>query len=137
VDSNHWPLPRQGSVTVFWGFPQFTNILQIAVFLDRRSSRVFRRLTRVAARLLRKGASGPRTLLNVINPLRFYDVVVVPLRLTIITAELLVAACAIFPARTLFRADGALGRIECDDVNAVRSLTPFHVARYRHEPHHL
>jgi hypothetical protein len=33
----------------FLGFPQFTNILQIAVFLDRSSSRIFRRFTRVAA----------------------------------------------------------------------------------------
>jgi hypothetical protein len=39
-------------VTVFCGFPEFTNILQIAVFLDRDSSRVFSRFTRVAARLL-------------------------------------------------------------------------------------
>src|SRR5215217_4608565 len=49
LDSNQGPLPYQRSVTVFWGFPQFTNILQIAVFLDRSSSRHFRIFTRVAA----------------------------------------------------------------------------------------
>src|SRR5215218_2228127 len=54
LDSNQGPLPYQRSVTVFWGFPQFTNILQIAVFLDRSSSRHFRRFTRVAARLLHR-----------------------------------------------------------------------------------
>jgi hypothetical protein len=52
LDSNQGPLPYQRSVTAFWGFPQFTNILQMAVFLDRSSSRHFRMFTRVAARLL-------------------------------------------------------------------------------------
>ena len=34
LDSNQGPLPYQRSVTVFWGFPEFTNILQMTVFLD-------------------------------------------------------------------------------------------------------
>jgi hypothetical protein len=54
VDSNHWPLPRQGSTILCWRFLQHAKLLQINIFVRWRISRHFRRFTRVAGRLLHR-----------------------------------------------------------------------------------
>src|SRR5215204_6879579 len=52
LGSNQLPLPCEGSTIVCCRFLELANFPQTAVFLRRRNSQLFRRFTRVAARLL-------------------------------------------------------------------------------------
>src|SRR5918995_4955668 len=52
LDSNQGPLPYQRSTTLCRTFPGFAKYLQTGTFSARGFSRVCRRLTQVAARLL-------------------------------------------------------------------------------------
>ena len=54
LGSNQRPLPCEGSAIVCWRVLDLAKSLQITVFLRRRISQLFRRFTRVAARLLHK-----------------------------------------------------------------------------------
>jgi hypothetical protein len=54
LGSNQRPLPCEGSAMVCWGFLELAELPQIAVFLRCCFSQMFRRFTRVAARLLHK-----------------------------------------------------------------------------------
>src|SRR5215210_999765 len=55
LGSKQRPLPCEGSTIVCCRFLELANFPQTAVFLRRRIFQLFRRFTRVAARLLHKG----------------------------------------------------------------------------------
>ena len=54
-DSNPWPPPCEGGTILCWSLPELAKYLQIAIFFREHFAPVFRRFTRVAARLLHRG----------------------------------------------------------------------------------